>query len=241
MSEPGRAWIHGGNECAPGRVPGRVRRLVLLGPPGVGKGTQAALLAARLGACPLSTGDVFRAARQLEPGARTPAQDAALEHMRRGELVPDATVLALVAERRACLACRGGFLLDGFPRTVGQAEALDALLVGERVGLDAVFSYTLPLDRVVARLGGRRYCAVCGAVFHLEARPPRVEGLCDRCHGRLEPREDDRREAARTRMQAYARSTAPLADHYRRQGLLRVVSAEGSPEEVCARSLRALA
>jgi adenylate kinase len=198
------------------------------------------LLSARLGACHLSTGDVFRTARQLDSRECTRALETALEHMRRGELVPDATVLAVVRERRACLACHGGFLLDGFPRTIAQAEALDRLLAAERVKLDAVLSYTLPLDQVVARLGGRRYCAACRAVFHLETRPSRVAGVCDRCQGRLEQREDDRPEAVRNRMEAHDRSAAPLADHYRHLGLLRVVSAEGSPEEVCARSLRAL-
>jgi adenylate kinase len=218
-----------------------VYHVVLLGPPGAGKGTQAGLLAERLGACHLSTGDLFRAARQLDACDRTPALAAALEHMGRGELVPDATVLDLVRERRGCLRCRGGFLLDGFPRTVAQAEALDGLLAAEGVRLDAVLNYELPVEQVVARLGGRRSCPACRAVFHLEARPPQVEGVCDRCGGLLERREDDRPQVVRIRMLAYERDTAPLADHYRRRGLLRVVSAEGAPEEVRARSLAALA
>ncbi len=244
MDQPprGAAWIRGGRgECEPDTAPARVYRLVLLGAPGAGKGTQASLLAERLGACHLSTGKLFRAAPELGPCDHTPALAAALEHMRRGELVPDPTVLGLVRERRGCLGCRGGFLLDGFPRTMAQAEALDRILTAEHVRLDAVLDYRLPLDQVVARLGGRRFCASCQAVFHLQARPPRAEGVCDRCGGRLERREDDRPEAVRVRMAAYEHDTALLSQHYRRRGLLRLVSAEGSPEEVYARSLLALA
>lgn len=243
MEKPpkGAAWIRGGRgECAPDTAPKRVYHLVLLGAPGAGKGTQAALLAERLGPCHLSTGDLFRAAPELAPCDHTPALAAALEQMRRGELASDATVLGLVRERLGCLRCRGGFLLDGFPRTMGQALALDRILTAEDVRLDAVLDYQLPLERVVARLAGRRFCASCQAVFHLQARPPRGEGACDRCGGRLEAREDDRPDAVRVRMAAYEHDTTPISEHYRRRGLLEVVSAEGSPEEVYERSLRAL-
>ena len=133
-------------------------RLVLLGAPGVGKGTQAELLRDHLGACPLSTGDVFRAAKTLPESDRSPAMVAALEHMSKGELVPDATVLEMVRERKACLCCPGGFLLDGFPRTVAQAEALAGLLVEVGVKLDAVVNFRLPIDEIVSRLSGRRTC-----------------------------------------------------------------------------------
>lgn len=216
------------------------RRLVLLGAPGVGKGTQAELLCAKLGACHLSTGDIFRAAKAMEPSERTPALTAALEHMRRGDLVPDETVLALVAERVGCLRCEGGFLLDGFPRTVTQAEALERLLAGEKVKLDAVLSYELPLEQVVSRLSGRRTCAGCKAVFHIQTRPSKVEGVCDHCGGKLYQREDDRPESIRVRMEAYERSTAPLAEFYRQRKLLLPISAEGSPEEIFNRTLDAL-
>jgi len=143
MKKPpqGAAWIRGGRgECEPDTAPKRVYHLVLLGAPGAGKGTQAALLAERLGPCHWSTGELFRAAPALDPCDHTPALAAALEHMRRGELVPDATVLGLVRERRGCLRCRGGFLLDGFPRTLAQAEALDRILAAEHVKLDAVLA-----------------------------------------------------------------------------------------------------
>jgi len=237
-----KAWIRGGPaQCEPPpKTNGLPRRLVLLGAPGVGKGTQAELLCANLGACHLSTGDIFRAAKALDPCERTPALTAALDYMRRGDLVPDETVLALVAERVGCLRCEGGFLLDGFPRTVAQAEALEKLLAGEKLKLDAVLSYELPLEEVVSRLSGRRTCPGCKAVFHIEARPPKVAGVCDHCGGKLYQREDDRPESIRVRMEAYERSTAPLADFYRKRKLLLSISAEGSPEEIFKRTLDVL-
>lgn len=237
-----KAWLRGGvAQCEPPPQPQNAPyRLVLLGAPGVGKGTQAELLCAKVGACHLSTGDIFRAAKALEASERTLALTAALEYMRRGELVPDETVLALVTERVGCLRCEGGFLLDGFPRTVAQAEALEKLLAGEKLKLDAVLSYELPLEQVVARLSGRRTCPGCKAVFHIEARPPKTAGVCDHCGGKLYQREDDRPESIRVRMEAYETSTAPLASFYRQRNLLVSISADGSPEEIFARSLKAL-
>jgi adenylate kinase len=198
------------------------------------------MLGARLGACHLSTGDIFRAAKSLEAGQRTPALTAALEYMGRGELVPDQTVLDLVAERVRCLCCEGGFLLDGFPRTVGQAEALETLLQEYHLQLDAVISYELPLEQIVSRLSGRRTCAGCEAVFHTETLPPKVPGVCDHCGGKLYQREDDRPESVRVRMAAYETSTAPLAQFYRARGLLVPVSADGGPEEILKRTLKRL-
>lgn len=227
--------------CAPAAVAGpRPLRLVLLGAPGVGKGTQASLLAERLGPCHLSTGDVFRAARTLDACERTPALNAAIGAMQRGELVDDETVMRMVRERTRCLRCGGGFLLDGFPRTLAQAYALEALLEAECVRLDAVISYELPLERVVARIAGRRVCPGCKAVFHLQAQPPRRLGYCDHCGATLVQREDDHPRAVRVRMKAYQRATAPLALHYAHQGLLRQVAADGTPEEVYAHTLSLL-
>ena len=185
---------------------------ILLGAPGVGKGTQAALLAERLGACHLSTGDIFRAARSLPACDRTDALNAAIEAMQRGELVSDETVLDVIKERTGCLHCGGGFLLDGFPRTVHQAEALDEVLEREQIPLDAVLSYELPIDTIVARLSGRRTCEKCKAVYHVQSKPPRAEGVCDACGGRLIQRDDDKPESVKVRMAAYEASTAPLAD-----------------------------
>ena len=232
------AWLKGGRaRCAtPPRITAKPFRLVLLGAPGVGKGTQAELLGGHFGACHLSTGDIFRGAKALAACDRTPTLNAALEYMQRGELVPDETVLALVAERLHCLRCNGGFLLDGFPRTVGQAEALEKLLADQNLKLDAVVSYELPLEQVVSRLSGRRTCPGCKAVFHVEARPPAQAGVCDRCGGKLYQREDDRPESIRVRMHAYQKSTAPLAEFYRKRKLLISVPADGSPEEIFART-----
>ncbi|MFO1496873.1 MAG: nucleoside monophosphate kinase [Verrucomicrobiota bacterium] len=236
------AWLQGGRaHCkTPPRRQLQPRRLILLGAPGIGKGTQAELLCTGLGTCHLSTGDVFRAAKTLAANDRTPALESALESMRRGELVPDSTVLEMVRERLRCLTCQGGFLLDGFPRTVVQAEALSQMLQEQNVFVEAVLSYDLPLEKVVARLSGRRTCAGCKAVFHVTARPSKVDGVCDHCNGKLYQREDDRPEAIRVRMQAYEKSTAPLIDYYRRQGLLVSIAAEGTPEEIYQRSVAAL-
>jgi adenylate kinase len=237
-----KAWLTGGAaKCEPPpKAQTTPRRLILLGAPGVGKGTQAELLCAHLGTCQLSTGDVFRAAKTLDPCQRSPALTAALEYMKRGDLVPDETVLAMVAERVGCLRCEGGFLLDGFPRTVAQAEALEKLLDEQKLKLDGVLSYELPLEKVVARLSGRRTCPGCKAVFHIETRPPKVEGICDHCGSKLYQREDDRPESVRVRMEAYERSTAPLADYYRRRNLLIPVAAEGTPEAIFDRTMKAL-
>lgn len=236
------AWLRGA--AARCRIPAkpqeRARRLVLLGAPGVGKGTQAEMLCSNLGACHLSTGDVFRAAKTLKADECTPTLTAALEYMRRGELVPDETVLALVRERLNCLRCKGGFLLDGFPRTVPQAEALERLLESHGVKLNAVLSYDLPLEKVVARLSGRKTCGKCKAVFHETARPPKTAGVCDHCGGELFQREDDRPESIRVRMAAYETSTAPLAEFYRKRDLLISIEAEGSPETIFERTLDSL-
>jgi adenylate kinase len=242
MKRDRKAWLQGGTAVCniPAEVRPRPWHLVLLGAPGVGKGTQAELLAANLGTCHLSTGDIFRAAKNLDVCERTPALSAALDYMKRGDLVPDQTVLDLVTERLRCLQCRGGFLLDGFPRTVAQADALERLLGAQNVRLDAVVSYDLPLEQVVARLSGRRTCPGCKAVFHLEARPPKVGGVCDHCGGSLYQREDDRPESIRVRMRAYEESTAPLADFYRTRKLLVSIPADGSPETIFDRTLHAL-
>ena len=212
-------------------------RIVLLGAPGVGKGTQADLLNQRLLACHLSTGDVFRAAATRSEAEQTPAMKEALAHMRRGELVPDSTVWDMVRERGECLHCAGGFILDGFPRTLAQAVSLKQFLDKDRLGLTAVVNYELPASEIVARLGGRRTCEKCKTVYHITERPSKVEGRCDRCGGALFQREDDRPESIKVRLEAYDRSTAPLIEFYRKAGLLLQVSAAGAPEEIYDRTV----
>lgn len=236
------AWLKGGTASCLHR-PRKVERpyhLVLLGAPGVGKGTQAELLCEHLGACHLSTGDVFRAAKSHAAHENSPAMSDALDYMRRGELVPDDTVLSLIRERMRCLHCIGGFLLDGFPRTVAQAEVLEQLLRSENLALSAVIDYELPLVEVITRLSGRRTCPDCKATFHLTSLPPRVPGICDHCLGKLIQREDDRPESIRVRMLAYNHSTQPLIEFYRQRELLHTIPAIGSPQEIFLRTIAEL-
>jgi len=213
---------------------------VLLGPPGAGKGTQAGFLARSLGACPLATGDILRAARGCPgpPGSTMAEAKKQLEH---GDLVSDEIVLALIAERGRCLHCSGGFMLDGFPHTVTQARALDALLDREGIRLDAVISYEVPGDELLARLTGRRFCPQCQSAYHVTTRPPRVPDVCDDCLGPLVHRPDDRPEAAKVRLSAYCATTQPLVNHYRANGLLIPIDASGAPGDIHARTLDALA
>lgn len=236
------AWLKGGTARCSVAPPRREKPwyLVLLGAPGVGKGTQAGLLSERLGCCHLSTGDVFRAARTTSAEERSPALNEALECMHRGELVSDETVLSIIQERTKCLRCHGGSLLDGFPRTAAQAKALDELLESLGVGLDAVISYEMPIEQIVARLSGRRTCAQCKAVYHVVGRPSRVQGVCDQCGGELIQRADDRPESVKVRMETYERSTKPLIDYFTRKRLLVPVSATGAVEAIYSRTAEAL-
>jgi adenylate kinase len=239
------AWLQGPSadrsaECT-GKDAKNPWRLILLGAPGVGKGTQAELLTERLGACHLSTGDVFRAAGKRPDCDQSPAMKAALEYMRRGELVPDSTVWEMVRERSECIRCGGGFILDGFPRTLGQAESLRELMENENLSLSAVVNYELPVEEIVQRLSGRRTCENCKSVFHVKERPPKIEAVCDRCGGRLFQREDDRPDAITVRLEAYDRSTAPLIQFYKNLGLLLPIAAKGSPDDIFARTMDKLA
>ena len=233
------AWLKGGTavcEMPPRQPVGPAWRIILLGAPGIGKGTQAELLCERLGTCHLSTGDVFRTAKCLTEQEQTDSMKAALKFMRQGALVPDTTVLGLIADRLRCLRCSGGFLLDGFPRTVAQAEALEKILDKENVKLSAVLNYELPIERIVARISGRRTCAGCKAVYHVSTMPPKIADVCDRCGGSLFQREDDRPESVEVRMKAYEANTRPLINFYEKRGLLVSISADGPPEEIYQRT-----
>jgi adenylate kinase len=232
------AWLRGpAFPCTPPRAARQhPLRLVLIGAPGVGKGTQAKRLVERYGACHLSTGDIFRSARAGGPAAHSPALEQAIWLMARGDLVSDDLVLDIVRERLDCLRCGEGFLLDGFPRTLPQARAFDRLLEAERLALDAVLAFEMPIGSLVARLAGRRTCTRCAAVYHVDACPPAREGFCDRCAGPLARRDDDQPDAIWTRMHAYTISTEPLLEYYEAAGRLVRVPADGTPDEVSARA-----
>jgi len=218
----------------------RAWRMVLLGPPGVGKGTQGDLLSRRLGICHISTGDLFRAAGSRSAGQQTPAMAEAMKYMRRGELVPDATVWGLVRDQSEALHSRHGFLLDGFPRTIAQASHLKQFAEDEKLPITAVVDYAMPHSEIIFRLSGRRICAKCKSVFHVSWRISKIEGVCDECGGRLYRRDDDNPDSISIRLEAYNQSTAPLIQFYRDLGLLRSVDARGSAEEVYARTVTAL-
>lgn len=210
--------------------------IVLLGPPGVGKGTQAKRLSQVLGISQISTGDMLRAA--VAQG--TPLGQKARAQMESGGLVSDDVVIGLIRERMQAPDAQAGFLLDGFPRTRAQAEALDEMLAGMGKRLDAVLHLTLEDEEIVRRLSGRRLCPSCGAIFHVVYNPPKAEGICDQCGGELVQRADDQPEVIRERLRVYAEQTEPLVDYYRQLPGYRRISAEGRPEQVEALLLRAL-
>lgn len=202
--------------------------LVLMGPPGVGKGTQAAMLEEELGLPQVSTGDLLRAARRdgSDIGLR------AAEFMDAGRLVPDDLVVALIERRLQSSDAESGAILDGFPRTVDQAEALQEMLAQQNRRVDRAVLLTVKEDAVVNRILGRLTCASCNAVFHVQSNPPRVGRICDSCGDQLESRSDDNEEAIRTRLATYRASTEPVAGFYRRQGLLREVDGGQTVDEV---------
>ena len=206
-------------------------RVILLGPPGAGKGTQAKLLIARLGVPQISTGDMLRAA----VAAGTPLGHEAKRFMDRGALVPDAVIIALVRERLQAPDCDRGYVLDGFPRTVAQAEALDAALNELRGALDHVLCLEVPSEELIARIAGRRTCRACGAMFHVRFSPSKREGVCDVCGGETYQRKDDGEETVRRRLAVYADQTAPLIRFYEERGLLRRISGTGEIPEIFAR------
>jgi len=191
-------------------------KLILLGPPGAGKGTQAKLLSERLSVPQIATGDILRAA--VKQG--TPMGLKAKAFMDAGALVPDDVVVGIVRERLQEEDCSGGFILDGFPRTAAQAEALKEMLASLGKSLEAVISLEVDTEALVRRLTGRRTCRECGRGFHVDFDPPKAEGACDACCGELYQRDDDREETIRRRLEVYAEQTQPLIDYYRREGLL---------------------
>lgn len=202
-----------------------------MGAPGAGKGTQATRLTAALGVPHVSTGDMLRAAA----ASGTPLGLEARRTMEQGLLVPDDVMIGIVDQRLKSPDCRSGFILDGFPRTVAQARALEALLVRRGEPLDAVLHVRVPREELVRRLAGRRVCRACGAMTHQDTHPPTAGGGCVRCGSELFQREDDREETVRQRMDVYTRETAPVLEHYRAAGLLRDVAGTGTPDAVFER------
>jgi adenylate kinase len=191
-------------------------KIILLGPPGAGKGTQAALLMEKYSIPQISTGDMLRAAVQ----AQSPMGIEAKKYMDAGGLVPDSVVVGIVRERLQEDDCQDGFILDGFPRTRPQADALKEVLAGLGKDLDVVVSLQVDTDALVERLTGRRTCSDCGKGCHLRFDPPSQDGSCRYCGGKLLQRDDDREETIRNRMKVYQEQTAPLEDYYREEGLL---------------------
>ncbi|MEK2471901.1 MULTISPECIES: adenylate kinase [Streptomyces] len=212
-------------------------RIVLVGPPGAGKGTQAAYLAKNLAIPHISTGDLFRA--NISQG--TPLGVEAKSYMDAGNLVPDSVTIGMAEDRMEQPDAVEGFLLDGFPRNLGQAEALDAFLQTKGLKLDAVLDLEVPEDEVVKRIAGRRICRKDSShVFHVEYNKPQTEGVCDACGGELYQREDDREDTVRKRLEVYHSETEPIIDYYKAQDLVVTIPALGKVAEVTQRAMDAL-
>jgi adenylate kinase len=211
-------------------------RLVLVGPPGAGKGTQAEFIAAHFGIPKVSTGDIFRA----NVSGGTDLGRLAKKYMDAGDLVPDEVTNAMVRDRLSQDDAQEGFLLDGFPRNVAQAGELNGILDEIGSPLSVVLDLEVDFDEVVKRLSGRRTCKKCGHVWHLEFDAPSTAGVCDRCGGELYQRDDDKPETVRHRLDVYAQQTAPLIDFYRDEGRLVSIDALGAVEDVTERAIEAL-
>lgn len=212
-------------------------RVVFLGAPGVGKGTQAERLAVQCQVAKISTGDLLREAVRNQ----TPLGLEAKSFMDQGKLVPDAVVIGLVTEKLSHSSCANGFVLDGFPRTVPQAEELGNALAAKSMTLDRVVNFQVPREDVVRRLSGRRSCPKCQATFHVEFAKSKVDGVCDRCGEPLVQRSDDRREAIETRLKVYDEQTAPLVRYYGERRLLTPMDASGAVDGVFHDLLQVLA
>ena len=211
-------------------------RLILVGPPGAGKGTQAVHLAAHYRIPHISTGDIFRA--NLKNGTQLGKQ--AQSYMDRGELVPDSVTNEMVKDRLGENDLANGFLLDGFPRNTNQAQVLDNILTERNMPLDAVLELAIDNTEIIKRLSGRRTCQNCAKTFHIIFEKPKVDGLCDNCNGQLYQREDDQEEVIARRLQVYDQQTAPILSYYKKVGLLLSISALGEISQITQRAISAL-
>lgn len=212
-------------------------RVVFLGAPGVGKGTQADRIATQYQVAKISTGDLLREAVRNQTALGLEAKN----YMDQGKLVPDAVVIGLVREKLADPSCANGFVLDGFPRTVPQAEELGKALASKAMALDRVLNFQVSREDVVRRLSGRRSCPKCQATFHVDFAKPKQDGICDRCGEPLVQRSDDRRDAIETRLKVYDEQTAPLVRYYDERRLLSPVDASGAVDVVFQHLSEALA
>ena len=207
-------------------------KLILLGPPGAGKGTQADILSKKLNIPTISTGNMLRAA--IKEGTEIGLQ--AKSFMDAGKLVPDEVIIGIVAERLQKEDCANGYILDGVPRTLAQAEAIEE----KGIHFDAVLSIEVSNDEIIGRMSGRRACTACGATYHIVAAPTKVEGICDKCGGTLVQRDDDKPETVLNRLEVYAKETAPLVDFYKNRGVLKPVANQPSIEATTAEVMKAL-
>ncbi len=206
-------------------------KLILLGAPGAGKGTQAEVIMQRLGIPSLSTGNLLREAVRNE----TPLGLQAKEAMDNGQLVPDDVVIGMVREKLESPECANGCIFDGFPRTIPQAEALDKITT-----IDRVLSLEVPDENIEARMTGRRVCLTCGATYHITGKPPKAEGICDKCGDKLVIRKDDQSDVVKNRLRTYHETTEPLKDYYSKQGKLVTVDGTGTMEETTAKIIETL-
>ena len=202
--------------------------LILLGPPGAGKGTQAIMISERYKIPQISTGDILRQAVR----EKTLLGIKAKEFMEKGQLVPDDIVVGIIEERLQEKDCNNGFILDGFPRTKPQAEALQTIMAKRGKSIDHVINIEINTDELLRRLTGRRTCKNCGAMFHIIFHPPKREGICDKCGGNLYQREDDKEETILTRLREYEKQTFPLIQYYQQKSVLRSIKGEGDKEEI---------
>jgi adenylate kinase len=203
-------------------------RLILVGPPGAGKGTQAVALAAHYKIPHISTGDIFRA--NLKNGTELGKQ--AQSYMDRGELVPDSVTNEMVKDRLGNSDVANGFLLDGFPRNTNQAEVLDAILLEKKMPLDAALELAIDNSEIIRRLSGRRTCRNCSSTFHKDFEKPKIDDICDKCNGQLYQREDDKEEVIARRLEIYSQQTAPIISYYKKAGILKSISAIGDVSEI---------